>query len=287
MSERELAKNTGFRDSRKLELHPLRLGVTSPHHHSLSALHTTAPRRRRHVYTTVFTLNAPPCSSSHSYIVVAKLLCSVHTFHCTFCSHLVVASTHTLSSVPRRRDPGLDHAYIFPLPTPSKSSPSSGDAGVSDSESSGSSEDESDDKHADPAAATESSTSTSTSRRLKRDKDSYTLLLTLVRDRAPKVITREDGFEKRYIWRCGRCKLVIGYQLDETHYELGPKSDTHGTGTVIVGGGDAGAGKDRARKEKERTKWRKWFYVLPGALTETEELGREPRKEVELVKLEG
>ncbi|TGZ85237.1 hypothetical protein EX30DRAFT_314215 [Ascodesmis nigricans] len=203
----------------------------------------------------------------------------VHTFHCTFCSHLVLASTHTLTTIPRRRDPGLDHAYIFPLPTPS----SSADTDDSSSES----EDEGGDHSTTEPRST--TATTSATRRLRRDKDSYTLLLTLLRDRLPKIITREDGFEKRHAWRCGRCKVIVGYQLDEIHYELGPKSDTHATGTVIVGGGEAGADKDRARKERERQggKGRRWFYVLPGAITETEGLGKEARKEdVELVKVD-
>ena len=33
-------------------------------------------------------------------------------------------------------------------------------------------------------------------------------------DRKPIVIRREDGFEKRSVLRCHRCKLVIGYKLD-------------------------------------------------------------------------
>ncbi|KAE8871276.1 hypothetical protein PTNB73_02735 [Pyrenophora teres f. teres] len=33
-------------------------------------------------------------------------------------------------------------------------------------------------------------------------------------DRQPEIITSQDGFEKRYLQRCGRCSLVVGYQLD-------------------------------------------------------------------------
>jgi hypothetical protein len=63
----------------------------------------------------------------------------------------------------------------------------------------------------------------------------YTLLLTLLRDRHAKIVTREDGFEKRTLLRCGRCRLVIAYQLE-----------TQG----------------------------KFLYVLPGAVTESKELGK-------------
>lgn len=34
------------------------------------------------------------------------------------------------------------------------------------------------------------------------------------------MIRREDGFEKRMLLRCGRCKLVVGYTLDEAHFEV-------------------------------------------------------------------
>lgn len=84
---------------------------------------------------------------------------------------------------------------------------------------------------------------------------------------------------------------MVGYQLDDQHYDLGPKSDSHNAGkTVIVGGGDAGADKDRAQKEKkraerERRRKKLWFYVLPGAVVVTEELGRNvDAREVALVK---
>ncbi|KAI5777751.1 hypothetical protein EDC01DRAFT_676888 [Geopyxis carbonaria] len=187
----------------------------------------------------------------------------VHTYHCNFCSHLILASTHTIPSLPRRRAPGLDNAIIVPLPPPPKTSSEDG-----------------------PQSASESSDSESeaggSSRR--RDKDSYTLLLTLTRDRAAKVITREDGFEKRYLWRCGRCRLIVGYQLDECHYEMGGRSEV-GTGTVLVGGGDAGGAKDRSRKDKTKRRDRgRYLYVLPGAVVETEDLGKETnRRDVDLM----
>lgn len=106
------------------------------------------------------------------------------------------------------------------------------------------------------------------------------MLLTLQRDRSAKVITREDGFEKRYVWRCGRCRLIVGYQLDEVHYEMGPRADTH-PNTVAVGGGEAGAGKDRAEKERRRRERERgmFLYVLPGAVVESEELGAEVSRE--------
>jgi len=36
------------------------------------------------------------------------------------------------------------------------------------------------------------------------------------------MLQRQDGFEKRYLHRCPRCELIVGYQLDESQYE-GPR----------------------------------------------------------------
>jgi hypothetical protein len=33
------------------------------------------------------------------------------------------------------------------------------------------------------------------------------------------IIRREDGFEKRTLVRCDRCRLVVGYKLDRDHFE--------------------------------------------------------------------
>ncbi|KAH8590497.1 hypothetical protein B0O99DRAFT_303746 [Bisporella sp. PMI_857] len=46
----------------------------------------------------------------------------IHTYHC-ICSSLLLASTHTVTSLPRRAPPALDSAIILPLssPTPNES----------------------------------------------------------------------------------------------------------------------------------------------------------------------
>ncbi|KAG0640612.1 hypothetical protein HOY80DRAFT_1008911 [Tuber brumale] len=112
--------------------------------------------------------------------------------------------------------------------------------------------------------------------RRRRDKDDdYTLLLSLTKDRSAKIIDREDGFEKRWIWRCGRCRLIVGYQLDDAHFS--PTSNTHPNTMVTTGvmGGDAGADMDRAEKERKRAerKRKRYLYILPDACVPTEELG--------------
>ena len=41
----------------------------------------------------------------------------------------------------------------------------------------------------------------------------YTLLVGMQKDSKMTIIRREDGFEKRFLWRCGRCALVVGYEI--------------------------------------------------------------------------
>lgn len=70
-------------------------------------------------------------------------------------------------------------------------------------------------------------------------------------DRRPVIVRREDGWEKRWVWRCGRCRLGVGYSLSDG---VGV-----GTGTVTVEG---------AEKEREM----KVVYLLPGGLVGTREM---------------
>ena len=44
----------------------------------------------------------------------------------------------------------------------------------------------------------------------------YSLLLNTTLDRRAVVVRREDGFEKRWIRRCARCRTGIGYVLNES-----------------------------------------------------------------------
>lgn len=43
----------------------------------------------------------------------------------------------------------------------------------------------------------------------------YSLLLNTTLDRRPVVVRRADGFEKRWVRRCGRCRMGVGYVLEE------------------------------------------------------------------------
>jgi len=74
------------------------------------------------------------------------------------------------------------------------------------------------------------------------------------------MIRREDGFEKRYLWRCGWCRLVVGYELDEIH---SPSSGEGGEVMDVDGRGKDGEGGE----ENGRTKV---MYLLPGGIMSTE-----------------
>lgn len=56
-----------------------------------------------------------------------------------------------------------------------------------------------------------------------RNKDNpeeqHTILQNLVADRQTTVVRRDDGFEKRALLKCQRCKLVVGYYLDQAQFK--------------------------------------------------------------------
>ncbi|OAL03512.1 hypothetical protein IQ06DRAFT_215985 [Phaeosphaeriaceae sp. SRC1lsM3a] len=99
---------------------------------------------------------------------------TVYTYHC-LCSHLLLATTTPLPSLPKRTH-SHDKAHIMPLP---------------------------------PAPAPSKS-----NRAAAQQSDHYGLLLSTRIEKTAEIISSDDGFEKRYLQRCGRCSLVVGYQLD-------------------------------------------------------------------------
>lgn len=64
-------------------------------------------------------------------------------------------------------------------------------------------------------------------------------------DELPVVLKLEDGFEKRYLVKCGRCGLTLGYQLDLSQFE--------------------GTKEKLGRREEV-------VYLLPGGLVSTEDV---------------
>ncbi|KAF2835977.1 hypothetical protein M501DRAFT_940345 [Patellaria atrata CBS 101060] len=118
----------------------------------------------------------------------------VHTYHC-LCTQLLLASTTTLSNLPHRLS---SRDYILPLPT----LPNNLRAGL------------------DPEEVSRQTSSNDSRGR------HCAILLNTVSDKSPIIITPDEGgFEKRYLQRCGRCKLTIGYHLDRGQYSIPGKDD--------------------------------------------------------------
>lgn len=67
------------------------------------------------------------------------------------------------------------------------------------------------------------------------------------------IVRREDGFEKRRVWRCGRCGVGVGYEVLREGRERGID----------------GVGVNKGEKDEGRV-----MYLLEGGLVETGEMGR-------------
>lgn len=139
---------------------------------------------------------------------------SVNTYHC-ICTNLVLATTLALPALPRRAKPCLDSAYILPRPSAHLTA----------------AELDVDDFDADEIQA---------------GGQGLTFLLSLNTD-TPIMIRGDEGFEKRWPLRCGRCKLVVGYQLDSGQFG-------HEAGKATTGREDG------------------VIYLLPGSVVTTAEM---------------
>ncbi|MCJ1353191.1 MAG: hypothetical protein MMC33_003176 [Icmadophila ericetorum] len=187
---------------------------------------------------------------------------NIHTYHC-LCSQLVLATPYTLSLLPRRQGPpGSDASLILPLGEPPGTGTGTGIGTVLTAESLSLEEDEeakeakaeekknapNDDKHvAEDGHAAEG--------RAKEDSKEaevgYSLLMNTVLERKPVVVRREDGFERRWVRRCARCRVVVGY---------------------LLGSGSEEGMKEKEGKKMEKEKTGRVVYLLEGALRGTEEL---------------
>ena len=115
-----------------------------------------------------------------------------NTYHCR-CSQLLLYVPYSLSELPRRADPALDKAFILLTGSPYRGKESNG-----------------------PPLTNEVS---------GEQDESYSRSEFLPRraEATPTIVRRSDGFEKRWLRRCDRCGLVIGYELrregEESHAE--------------------------------------------------------------------
>ncbi|KAJ5095051.1 hypothetical protein N7532_007342 [Penicillium argentinense] len=106
----------------------------------------------------------------------------IRTQHCSFCNHLLLATTRDIKQLPRRTNGSKDTAIILPLSSQSQ----------------------------DPDSDTTPDAS---------GKHATVLLSTTIPDKRSTLIRRADGIEKRILLRCGRCRAVAGYYLDRVHWE--------------------------------------------------------------------
>ncbi|KAI0999874.1 hypothetical protein K3495_g8324 [Podosphaera aphanis] len=139
----------------------------------------------------------------------------IHTYHC-LCTSLLLATTHTLSSLPRRSlDLGSpDSALILPI-------------------------------NVTPPII-EGPGKTLSSR-------GYSLLCGIEKDAKIKILRKENGFERRFLYRCSRCRVVVGYELSQVEME----GNTVGSDTTGEG-----------QKSNELDV----IYLLPGGMMSTEAL---------------
>lgn len=156
----------------------------------------------------------------------------INSYHC-LCTTLLLVTTHDLNSLSRRAEPALDRALILPLPAASKLAGEENESGEGTQTGDG-------------------------------IDVGYSLLLSTTQDRKPTIVRREDGFEKRTLLRCGRCRLVVGYKLDPAHFGAG-KATMAG---LDQGEGDAEVGRMTGNADEAV----EVVYLLPGGLVSSEEL---------------
>lgn len=119
---------------------------------------------------------------------------AIHTYHC-LCSTLLLATPYQLPSLPTRAPPSRDLARILPLPPflPPPPLPHH--------------------QHDPPPPQQQT-----------QQQQLYLpslLLPTLRPGRKITLVQREDGYERRRVWRCGRCGCAVGYEVEH---------DSHGSG---------------------------------------------------------
>ncbi|TGO22899.1 hypothetical protein BPAE_0151g00270 [Botrytis paeoniae] len=133
----------------------------------------------------------------------------INTYHCAYCTNLLLATTHTISTLPKRKGMG-DGSFILPVSgvVPEFGGGRDGDAmdvtrdGVSAEDGEGRGEEREngeevkDGEEQDPLPSY-----------------GYTNLLSLTQPSKQVIIRKEYGFEKRGVWKCKRCAVAVGYEI--------------------------------------------------------------------------
>ena len=145
---------------------------------------------------------------------------TITTYHC-LCAQLLLATPYPLPTLPQRQPPGLDHARILPLgKLPVSTTQTDSGNAIVDIEAalesgSLSSPPQTSRNVPDQDSAVGGGAAGETARREEDGEILYSLLLNTTVDRKPVVVRRKDGFEKRWVRRCGRCRTGVGYGLEE------------------------------------------------------------------------
>ncbi|KAM0801680.1 hypothetical protein BDR22DRAFT_962090 [Usnea florida] len=162
----------------------------------------------------------------------------IHTYHC-HCSTLLLATPYPISHLPQRAPPSLDRAHILPLPplstrpqpTPTTDLDTNHETAPVHSQHMNGDQGQRDRNDGDEGGGTLPSLLTANLRPARK----------------VVVVRREDGFEKRRVYRCGRCGVVVGYEVLRE-----------------------GEGEGRGREGEGRV-----MYMMEGGLVETGEMGKE------------
>ena len=161
----------------------------------------------------------PPIDASAPHQPTTATSPQIYTYHC-LCSTLLLTTPYALSLLPTRATPSGDDARILPLP---------------------------------PLSLGQENPTPTPEIISQVDDHKQHILPSLLSNTRPArkaiVVQRDDGWEKRRVWRCGRCALGWGYEIENAE-------------------GEEGKGKEKAVRV---------MYILDGGLVETETMmqGRE------------
>ncbi|TGO78314.1 hypothetical protein BELL_0071g00340 [Botrytis elliptica] len=134
----------------------------------------------------------------------------INTYHCAYCTNLLLATTHTISTLPKRKGTG-DGSFILPV---SGVVPRFG----GERERNGDGDGDAMDVTRDGISAEEGERDDGEDLKDGDEQDSlpsygYTNLLALTKPSKQVIVRKEDGFEKRGVWKCGRCAVAVGYEV--------------------------------------------------------------------------
>ena len=141
-------------------------------------------------------LVTPPSSTAEPPSYCPPPPSQIYTYHHICLTH-ILTTPYALPSLPTRAAPGLDNARILPLPSLDSPSPDRDSPSLAPLPS--------------PSILPDESKSEQ-----QREKYLPSLLHNLRPARKALVIQREDGWERRRVWRCARCGVGVGYEIEGT-----------------------------------------------------------------------